>query len=112
MPGISEGQDVFSAIAAPARRAMLARLAQGEMAMGALAESFEMSLPAVSQHLGVLKGAGLVASRRAGRQRIYRLRPEPLKAIADWVQTYEVFWTGKLAALGEYLQKSESEKSE
>ncbi|HVT11608.1 MAG TPA: metalloregulator ArsR/SmtB family transcription factor [Fimbriimonadaceae bacterium] len=107
MPGFSEGQDVFSAIAAPARRAMLARLAQREMPMGELAEAFEMSLPAVSQHLGVLKDAGLVASRKAGRHRIYRLNPEPLKAVSDWVNTYEAFWTGKMAALGEYLEKSE-----
>lgn len=103
---------MFSAIAAPARRAMLARLAQREMPMGELAETFEMSLPAVSQHLAVLKDAGLVASRKDGRHRIYRLNPEPLKAVADWVQTYEVFWIGKLAALGEYLEKSDSENSE
>lgn len=112
MPGISEGQDVFSAIAAPARRAMLARLAQREMPMGELAETFEMSLPAVSQHLSVLKDAGLVASRKDGRHRIYRLNPEPLKAVSDWIRTYELFWTGKLAALGEYLERSEPENNE
>jgi DNA-binding transcriptional ArsR family regulator len=98
--------DVFSAIAAPARREILGRLALHEMPVLELAESFQMTLPAVSQHLAVLKNAGLVDVRKAGRQRIYRLNPEPLKSVAEWVQTYEKFWTEKLAVLGEYLEKN------
>jgi DNA-binding transcriptional ArsR family regulator len=98
--------DVFSAISAPARREILGLLARQEMPVLELAESFQMSLPAVSQHLAVLKGAGLVNVRKAGRQRIYRLNPEPLKAVSDWVRTYETFWTERLAALGEYMKEN------
>ena len=76
------------------------------MPVQVLAESFDMSLSAVSQHLAVLKGAGLVSMRKAGKQRIYKLNAEPLKGIADWVQEYEKFWTGKMAALGEYLKEN------
>jgi DNA-binding transcriptional ArsR family regulator len=85
---------------------MLARLAQREMPVLELAESFEMSLPAVSQHLAVLRSAGLVKVRKAGRQRMYRIEAQPLRAVADWVGTYEKFWGGKLASLGEYLEKN------
>src|SRR5882762_203761 len=92
--------DVFSAISAPARRAILSRLSEHEMPVLEIAETFEMTLSAVSQHLTVLKGAGLVTLRKAGRQRIYRLNPEPLRAVAEWVSTYERFWTDKLADLG------------
>lgn len=98
--------DVFSAISAPARRAILSRLAEREMPVLELAESFQMSLPAVSQHLGVLRDAGLVSVRKAGRQRIYRLNAEPLKDVAEWVQSYEKFWTDKLAALGDFLKEN------
>ena len=68
-----------------------------------LAESFEMTLSAVSQHLSVLKGAGLVNIRKEGRQRIYRLNPEPIREVAEWAQTYERFWSGKLGSLRSYL---------
>ena len=97
--------DVFSAISAPARRAILARLSAGEMPVQQLAESFSMTLPAVSQHLAVLREAGLVSVRKDGRQRIYQLNAKPLKDVATWVQEYEKFWTGKLAALGEHLKE-------
>ena len=99
-----EGTDVLSAISAPARRAILARLSEREMPVLELAETFEMTLSAVSQHLTVLRTAGLVTIRKQGRQRIYKLNPAPIKAVADWAQTYEQFWTGKLASLGEYLE--------
>jgi DNA-binding transcriptional ArsR family regulator len=98
--------DVFSAIASPARRAILGRLAMSEMPVMEIAESFEMSLPAVSQHLGVLKGAGLVSIRKSGKQRIYSLNPGPLRQVSDWVATQELFWHDKLAALGDYLKEN------
>ncbi len=98
--------DVFSAIAAPTRRAMLGMLADNELPVLELAKSFEMSVPAVSQHLNVLRSAGLVRVRKAGRQRYYRVDGRPLKAVADWVAHYEQFWTDKLAALGDYLEEN------
>ena len=106
MPRVSEPNDVFSAIATPVRRAILSQLAQREAPVSAIASSFDMTMPAVSQHLAVLRDAGLVKVRKQGKERIYQLQPEPLKAVAQWVETYEKFWTGKLAALGEYLEET------
>lgn len=99
--------DVFTAISAPARRAILMRLQAGELPVLKLAESFEMSLPAVSQHLAVLKSAGLVKVRKSGRQRFYALDAEPLKGVSEWVRQYETFWTERLQNLGEYLKEKE-----
>ena len=80
MPRPSATEDVFRAIADPTRRAVLDLLiARGEESVSALAAPFRMSLPAVSRHLRVLKEAGLVTERRSGKQRLYRLTPEPLK---------------------------------
>lgn len=103
MPRQPEPADVFTAIAAPVRRAILFQLAQKEAPVQQLAKSFDMTLPAVSQHLAVLKHVGLVKVKKQGQQRIYQLNPKPLKDVADWVQTYEKFWNNKLNALGVYL---------
>ena len=99
-------EDVFQAIADPTRRALLDRLRDGEQAVKQLAEPFEMSLPAISQHLQILCEAGLVSQRRSGRQRLYWLNPEPLKQVSEWVSHYEQFWQEKLDALGEYLENN------
>jgi DNA-binding transcriptional ArsR family regulator len=81
-------------------------LRDGEQPVKQLAEPFEMSLPAISQHLHILCEAGLVTQRKVGRQRLYRLNPEPLKEVSDWVNPYEQFWQKKLDALGEYLEEN------
>jgi DNA-binding transcriptional ArsR family regulator len=99
--------DVFVAIADPTRRALLDLLRTGEQPVKQLAEPFAMSLPAISQHLQVLCEAGLVEMRKAGRQRLYRLNPEPLKQISDWIADYEQFWQEKLDALGNYLEENQ-----
>ena len=70
-----------------------------------LAECFEMSLPAVSQHLKVLREAGLVEERREGRLRIYTLVPGPLREVSDWVGHFEQFWQTRLRKLGDHLKK-------
>jgi DNA-binding transcriptional ArsR family regulator len=107
---VTESSDaVFRAIADPTRREMLELLRERELTVQQLAAPFAMSQPAVSQHLAVLRDSGLVSSRREGRNRVYRLEPSSLKAIDDWVEHYRHFWTGKLWALGEYLD-SETEK--
>lgn len=104
--------DVFQAIADPTRRALLARLAlAGEQPSGALAAPFRVSLSAVSQHLRVLREAGLVSVRRAGRERLYRLNADPLREVADWTRAYEPFWDDKLAALGEHLHQMAAEET-
>lgn len=98
--------DIFQAIADPTRRAILDRLREGEQPVGQLAEPFEMSLPAISQHLQILCNAGLVSQQRAGRQRLYRLNPAPLQQVSQWVAHYEQFWQQKLDSLGAYLEES------
>ena len=98
-------EDVFCAIADPTRRALLDLLAYGEEPVNVLARRFEMSRPAISQHLAILLKTRLVRARRVGRERRYRLRPKPLEQIYDWVAAYERFWGEKLSALGEHLRK-------
>jgi DNA-binding transcriptional ArsR family regulator len=96
--------DVFAAIADPTRRAILDLLSQGEQPVKQIAQPFSMSLPAISQHLSVLCEVELVTQRKEGRQRFYRLNPEPLKQVSDWVNHYEQFWQDKLDVLGNYLE--------
>lgn len=102
--------DVFHAIAHPARRAILLTLRQGEKPAGELAKPFEMSLAAVSQHLKVLKEADLVGERRDGRQRIYSLRPRSLAEVATWVDEFTAYFEGRLDALGEFLDRTHGKK--
>jgi len=106
MTGSIQADEVFAAIAAPHRRAMLQMLAKRETPVMELAESFDMTLSAVSQHLTVLRQAGLVTIRRDGKQRFYRLNPQPLRAVSDWLSFYEPFWTDKLGQLGQYLDET------
>ena len=101
-----EQADVFRAIADPTRRALLDLLAGQEHSVSALVDRFEMTQPAISQHLRVLRDAGLVRERKLGRQRFYRLDPEPLRDAYDWLGHYERFWREKLLALGEHLRKT------
>ncbi|MCA9255027.1 MAG: winged helix-turn-helix transcriptional regulator, partial [Phycisphaerales bacterium] len=89
---------VFRAISDPTRRAILDLLAAGERAVSDLLKPFRMTQPAVSQHLRVLREAGLVSERREGRRRVYKLEAEPIRAVYDWAAHYERFWTRKLTA--------------
>lgn len=99
--------DVFQAIADPSRRAMLKLLAEGELPIAAIAERFPISRTAVNKHLHMLANAGLVDSRRVGRQTRYRLRAEPLKQIGDWLSFFESYWDDKLSALREWVEEEE-----
>src|SRR6201994_794050 len=96
--------NTFSALADPTRRAILARLALGETSVTALAEPFDMSLPAISKHLKVLERAGLVVRGREAQWRPCRLAPEPLRDAADWITQYRKFWEGSLDRLEDYLR--------
>ena len=77
--------DVFHAISDPTRRSLLDLIAHGEQPVKTLAKAFAMSRPAISQHLRILKQAGLVVERRAGREHLYRLQADPLHEVSDWV---------------------------
>lgn len=102
----------FAALADPTRRAILARLALGEISVTELAEPFEMSLPAVSKHLKVLERAGLVARGRDAQWRPCRLDAVPLKNVADWVESYRSFWEQSFDRLDEYLRELRQRKKE
>src|SRR4249920_3469545 len=87
--------DTFAALADPTRLAILARLSLGETTVTALAEPFEMSLPAVSKHLAVLERAGLITRGREAQWRPCRLEAGPLKQVAEWTEQYRKIWEGK-----------------
>ena len=91
--------DVFHAIADPNRRQLIDLLAAGEKPVQELADNFDMTLAAVSQHLGVLRQAGLVTSRPQGRQRLYKLQPAGLQEVEEWTAHYRSFWKGRLKGL-------------
>jgi DNA-binding transcriptional ArsR family regulator len=95
----------FKALADPTRRAILARLATGEASVLELAEPFAMSLPAVSQHLKVLRGAGLITRGRAAQWRPCRLEASALKEATDWLDQYRRFWEGSFNKLDLYLRE-------
>jgi len=97
---------VFRAIADPTRREILDTLVnKHEESATELTKDFDMSLPALSQHLKVLREAGLIAGRREGRQIFYRLNPAPLYEVARWIHPYEQFWKTKLDALNAHLRR-------
>ena len=85
--------DAFNAVAEPRRRQILDALASGELSVGELVETLHLPQPLVSKHLKVLREVELVVARVAGRSRLYRLNGQPLKAIHDWVRTYERSWS-------------------
>lgn len=93
----------FAALADPTRRAILARLAEGEASVSDLAAPFAISLPAVSKHLKVLEAAGLISKTRAAQFRPCRLEPAPLHAAADWMETYRRLWDDRLDRLAAFL---------
>jgi len=95
----------FAALADPTRRAILARLAQGETTVGELAEPFAMSLPAVSKHLKVLERAGLISRSRTAQWRPCRLEAGPLKDLSGWLEHYRRFWDESFDRLDEYLDQ-------
>jgi DNA-binding transcriptional ArsR family regulator len=95
----------FAALADPTRRAILKRLATGEKSVTALAEPFEMTLPAISKHLKVLERAGLISRGRDAQWRPCRLSAAPLKDVADWVEHYRQFWEESFDRLDDYLKE-------
>jgi DNA-binding transcriptional ArsR family regulator len=96
--------DVFTALANPARREVLRLLRDGgPHPVAQLAARFDMARPSLSEHLRLLKDAGLVTERRDGRQRFYALRAEPLHELAGWLAPYEKFWRARLAGLSSLL---------
>ena len=106
-----QDNDIFHAIAHPARRAILVTLKHGDRSASELAEPFQMSFPAISQHLRILEEAELVSARRVGRQRVYCLQPQPLTDVASWIDEFAKFFGERLDSLGEYLDHKHGKKA-
>ena len=100
----------FAALADPTRRAILARLARGQTTVNELAKPFEMSLPAVSKHLKVLEGAGLIVRGREAQWRPCRIAAAPLKQATAWLEHYRRFWEESFDRLDDYLQELQAKE--
>lgn len=101
---------VFAALADPTRRAIIARLAQGEATVNELAAPFPISMQAVSKHLNVLEKAGLIVRTRDAQWRRCRIEPAPLRDLAGWVAQYRTLWEQRYDTLGTYLDDLQKEK--
>lgn len=98
---------IFQALADPSRRAIFESLTRGEAAVKDLTSRFDISQPAVSQHLAALKDAGLVSARREGRCIYYQIDPRGLKPLIDWISHYRAFWTERVDRLDALLKQME-----
>lgn len=102
----SEATDkIFQALADPSRRAIFEALTRGEAAVKELTTRFQISQPAISQHLATLKEAGLVSGRRDGRCVYYRVEPRGMRPLVNWLAHYRIFWTEHLARLEDLLER-------
>lgn len=112
MPAAADPLDhVLQALANPTRRAVLERLGRGPAAVSTLAADFEMALPSFTQHLGLLERSGLVRSEKVGRVRTYRLAPDPLRPLEDWLAQQRSLWERRLDQLDDYLRTLAPEDS-
>lgn len=99
--------EIFKALADPTRRAIFEKLAAGRMNATALRQGLAVSQPAVSQHLSVLRGAGLVREERQGRAVLYEVDPQGVALIAGWLERYRAYWPERITALTELLKDME-----
>jgi DNA-binding transcriptional ArsR family regulator len=100
----------FAALADPTRRAILSRLALGEASVTELAEPFDISLPAITKHLKVLEGAGLISRGRQAQWRPCRLEAKPLQEASGWIEEYRRFWDESIDRLEEYLRELQAQE--
>jgi DNA-binding transcriptional ArsR family regulator len=105
----SELDRAFGALADPTRRAILARLREGEAGVLEVAAPFAMSQPAITKHLNVLEGAGLISRHRHARRRLCRLEPQRLQELAEWVGSYREFWEASFERLETYIEALQKE---
>ena len=104
--------DVFNAIAEPRRREIIGLLSDGERwSVGAVVEAIDHPQPAVSKHLAVLKAVGVVDVEKAGKERLYFLRPEMLKPVHDWVKPFEKMWEGQLDRIKARAERKAAERA-
>jgi DNA-binding transcriptional ArsR family regulator len=103
-------RDVFQAIADPTRRQIIGLLANNPLHLNAVAEKFDISRPAVSRHIRILTECGLLTIKQTGRERYCYANLKQLKEVADWTEKYRIFWTKKLDALEDFLNKEQKKK--
>jgi DNA-binding transcriptional ArsR family regulator len=101
-------EPVFSALAHPVRRQVIALLLERERTAGSIAEEFDISRSAVSEHLGILRHADLVREKKSGRERIYALNAKPLAELRDWLKPFETYWKSRLGRLARQLEDEAS----
>ncbi|HUN38096.1 MAG TPA: metalloregulator ArsR/SmtB family transcription factor [Trebonia sp.] len=102
---MTASDDVFAALASPPRREVLRLLLDGPRTVGDLASHFDMRRPSLSEHLRVLREAGLVSERKSGRERHYQLEPQPFAELDEWLHPYEKFWRERLRSLRDVLEE-------
>jgi len=105
MPRLKTTHDVFSAIGEPRRRILIEQLVLKEMTVNELVDIVDWPQPTVSKHLGVLKKVNIVAERKEGRFRYYRIQPDELRPIQEWLIQFEKYWGGTMDQLDSYLEK-------
>lgn len=102
----SAKHDVFQAIADPTRRKVLQLLAEGDLPISEITSHFSMSRTAIAKHLHILSEAELVSGRKVGREKRFRLQPEPLAELKQWLSFYDQFWDNKLSILKHVIENS------
>ncbi|PCD05575.1 transcriptional regulator [Peribacillus simplex] len=102
----AEKHDVFQAIADPTRRKVLQLLAEGDLPISEITSHFSMSRTAIAKHLHILSEAELVSGRKVGREKRFRLQPEPLAELKQWLSFYDQFWDNKLSILKHVIESS------
>jgi DNA-binding transcriptional ArsR family regulator len=106
------GEAAFQALADPTRRAVLDLLRRGSQPAGQIASAFPVSRPAISKHLRLLRRAHLVREHREGRNRVYELNAEPLRAVDSWIEHYRVFWAANLNSLKAFVEAEHARETE
>lgn len=104
-------RDVFQAIADPTRREIINLISHRSLNLNAVADNFDISRPAISRHIKILTECGLIIIKQQGRERYCEARLEKLHEVSEWVESFRIFWTAKLDALGSFLAEEEKTKS-
>src|ERR1700733_1971981 len=108
----ARNEATFQALADPTRRAVLDLLRRGSQPAGEIATAFPVSRPAISKHLRLLRRAHLVREHREGRNRVYELNPEPLRAVDSWIEQYRIFWASSLNNLKAFVEAEHARETE
>jgi DNA-binding transcriptional ArsR family regulator len=103
-------RDVFQAIADPTRREIIDLLAQQSMNLNAIAEHFDITRPAISNHIRILNECGIITIEQIGRERFCKIRPDTLKEVSTWVSRYEALWEQKIESFEKYLYQLKSKR--